>query len=189
MREIVNTQILYESEDGKRWSSKAQCEFWEASCKAEKAMKEQKHSLDEFCHSITKLYNPTPGYLSTPYHEVGDGDWYVVWPLTQEHIDLLNVYINFWREVEEVSVIFYKDFDGFKIDRPYIMIQDFDNEYIWFGEPDTIIKTIEDRVKEDLDEFNESIKEVEEMYVKWDRLKLISSEVDSCHTVIYVKDN
>ena len=161
-----------ESGDGKRWSSKSQCESWEARCKAEKAMKEQKHSLDEFCHSILALHYPTSGYLSTPYREVGDGEWYVVWPLTQEQIDLLNVYINFWREVEEVSIISYKDFDGFKIDKPYIMIQDFSNEFIWFGEPDTIIKTIENKVKEDLDEFKDNIKDVEEMYVKWDRLKL-----------------
>ena len=169
MREIVNTQILYESEDGKRWSSKVQCESWEARCKAEKEMKEQKHSLDEFCHGIIMLHYPTSGYLGTPCK----GDyWYVVWPLTQEQIDLLNVYINFWKEVEEISVTLPKDFDGFKIDRPYIMVQDFSNGFVWFGEPDTIIKTIEDRVKEDLDEFKESIKYTEEISVKWDRLKL-----------------
>ena len=171
MREIVNTQILYESEDGKRWSSEAQCESWEKRLKAEKAMKEQKHSIDEFCHSILALHSPTSGYLGTSYTDVGKGDWYVVWPLTQEHIDLLNVYINFWREVEEVSITFPKDFDGFKIDRPYIVVQDFSNDFIWFGEPDTIIKTVEDRVKEDIDEFKDSIKDVEEIYVKWDRLK------------------
>ena len=174
MREIDNTQIMYESEDGKRWSSKSQCESWEASCRAYKAMKEQKHSLDEFCHSITKLYDPTPGYLSTPYREVGDIFLRATKRL-KEHIYFLNTYINYQRDFEDISVILHKDFDGFKIDRPYIMVQDFSNEYIWFGEPDTIIKTIEDRVKEDLDDFKENIKDVEEMYVKWDRHRCLST--------------
>lgn len=171
MREIVNTQILYESEDGKKFSSQAQCEFWEASCRAYKAMKEQKHSLDEFCHSINRLHTTTSGCLNTSYVYVDRGDWYVVWPLTQEHIDFLNTYINYQRDFEEISVILPKDFVEFKIDRPYIMVQDFNNEFIWFGEPDTIIKAIENRVKEDLDEFKNNIKDIEEMYVKWDRLK------------------